>query len=151
MPEIHELVPDLPVIPGSTNYIAVDQEDTAGAPGIWATHRLPVPASRKIIIEISQTGTNAPVLNVKFNSTGITPTPARTSAGVYTVTMTGAFSDISKVIPSWNLPSYLLQVKYSFPTANVFTFETYLSDVVQDDVIDSTSTSKCFLTLEFLQ
>jgi hypothetical protein len=48
---------------------------------------------------VSQTSTGAPTATVIENTTGVTPVFARSSAGVYTLTMTGAFTVNKTFIP----------------------------------------------------
>lgn len=53
---------------------------------------------RKLKLEIAQAGTAAPTLTREFinelNFNKVTPTLARTSAGLYTLTMAGAFQGV---------------------------------------------------------
>ena len=71
---------------------------------------------------ITQTGTGAPTATVLHNTLGGTPTWARTSAGIYTLTLTGAFSGNVNIHFGSNENIFINFIYHEVTSANVLTF-----------------------------
>lgn len=84
-------MPQYPSTGGSSPTLA-DLGVTATAAELNALHNVKVYRAL-----LSQSGTDAPTAVIQENSLGGVPTLARTSTGLYTLTLTGAFPTASKV------------------------------------------------------
>lgn len=95
-----------PTLDGTELVMIVD--DPSGTPTSKRTTAQAIAAwggVKEYIATLSQSGTAAPVANVLKNTLGGTPTFARTSAGSYTMTLTGAWTSGKTVILPGTIPA----------------------------------------------
>lgn len=88
---------------------------------------------------LTQTSTNAPTADVFQNTLGGTPSFARTSQGVYTMTLTGAFSldETHITVNNWTKNGLTSCYRVSNNVIQILTFDTALT--AQDDILEDTS------------
>lgn len=89
------------------------------------------------VARITQTGTAAPAATVLENNLSGTPVFARTGAGVYTVTLTGAFPTAKTVAFITNNAAGRVAVAYT--SANVITINTFDATPTAADAILSSA------------
>ncbi len=93
------------------------------------------PISRLLKMRLIQTGTNAPTRANLFNGFQVTPTFARSSAGVYTITMANSFYSSYTV---WNIEQIgqPTAVKHyiEYTNGNVLTLRTFDADGIATDL-----------------
>lgn len=77
--------------------------------------------------KITQAGTAIPTATILENNTGATPVFARSSAGVYTLTLNGVFVDTNKV---WRVMESVTGTQYEMDVLNINTFIIAMADSV---------------------
>jgi len=88
---------------------------------------------------LTQTSTNAPTADIFENTLGGTPTFGYTSAGVYTLTLTGAFTDNKTFIinNAWHKNGFFQAYRVDADTLSIRSYNTSL--VATDAILEDTS------------
>jgi hypothetical protein len=91
---------------------------------------------------LAQAGTAAPTATIHENTLGGTPTLGRTSAGIYTITLTGKFT-VSKTLIQVTVDAGATAViaRVAHTSANVVTISTYTEAGVAADLVGNINVS----------
>lgn len=91
---------------------------------------------------LAQAGTAAPTATIHENTLGVTPTLARSGAGVYTVTATGLFTASKTLIQATvDAGATAVLVRVAHTSANVVTISTYTEAGVAADLVGNLNLS----------
>ena len=116
---------DMPDVAPTDGHAAVYRTATG-----WGSEAIPTNITYgKLVLQLSQGGTNDPTATTVLNTTGRTYTLARTGVGVYTITMSGATGwstaqdhSFGQTFPSFNVGSVVEQMDTG---TNIITIRTF--------------------------
>lgn len=103
----------------------------------------------KYVVKLTQSGSSAPVATEIRNDLGGTPVWARSSAGVYTCTLSGVWSPVARVVVDYSPTFTVVVTSTSILTVTVAGGDGTLSDTLFDVTVyaeESTSTHYCSQT-----